>query len=69
MKKEYLQRLENKNEVQKAMILLNKKLIKYSKVARHATTGNYSVYNFWLDRDATISPKEYNYIKKVLSLA
>lgn len=69
MKKEYLQRLENKNEVQKAMILLNKKLAKYSKVAKRATTGNYMVYNFWLDVDVTITPKEYNYIKKVLSLA
>ena len=64
MKKEYLQQLMNKNNIQIAMsLLLNKKYNKYSKVGFNNLRKEYTIYNFWLDIDTKLSIKEYNYIK------
>lgn len=66
-KQQYLERLTNKTNVQKAMILLNKHLIKYSKIGRKSLTNEYNVYNFWLKELVTINEQEFNYIKNKLN--
>ena len=69
MRKEYLQRLVNKNEVQKAMILLNKGLVKYSKISFNSRKRTYNINNFWLRIDVNVTEKEFNYISNKMQLA
>lgn len=68
MKKQYLEKLNNKTNVQKAMILLSGKLSKYTKIGRKSLTNEYNIYNYWLKELVTITTKEFNYINSKLNI-
>lgn len=69
MKKQYLERLNNKTNVQRAMIILNKKISKYTRIARKENTSDYTIYNYWLKEFVTVTKQEFNYIVNKLNLS
>ena len=67
MRKDYLQRLNNKNNVQIAMsLLLNKQYNKYTKIGFSTLQQQYTIYNYWLQVFVKVNVKEYNYINNKL---
>ncbi len=67
MRKDYLQRLESKSNLQIAMsLLLNTKYNKYTKVGFSTLQQQYTIYNYWLKVFVKVNVNEYNYISNKL---
>ena len=64
MRKNYLQKLNNKNNIQIAMsLMLNTKYNKYTKIGFSSLQQQYTIYNYWLKIFVKVNVNDYNYIK------
>lgn len=69
MRKQYLQQLKGKNNLQISMSLLsNKNYKKYTKVAYNSRKKTYNINNFWLDILVDLTESQYQFVGSKLNL-